>query len=132
MASFESISVPLPILKLKQDIGPSFFLLEQKRPFVHRIASEFRILDKGRLVAGDAISELIDDMVRHHLTAQARSDSLTPARTSLRVQFPFASSSAARRASRLQRPRRASGGDSNHYGQAAGVPLISKLLLMPS
>ncbi|MEC9361612.1 MAG: ABC transporter ATP-binding protein, partial [Pseudomonadota bacterium] len=43
-------------------------LVEQKLPFARRVASEFRILDKGRLVASGAIAGLTDDIVRKHLT----------------------------------------------------------------
>ena len=43
-------------------------LVEQKLPFARRVASEFRILDKGRSVAGGAISELNDNDIREHLT----------------------------------------------------------------
>jgi urea transport system ATP-binding protein len=56
------------ILKLNEDTGLTVLLVEQKLPFARRVASEFRILDKGRLVAEGAIGALSDDMVRHHLT----------------------------------------------------------------
>ncbi|AXQ27526.1 urea ABC transporter ATP-binding subunit UrtE [Solimonas sp. K1W22B-7] len=56
------------ILRLNQDTGLTVLLVEQKLPFARRVASEFRILDKGRVVASGAINQLSDDMVRHHLT----------------------------------------------------------------
>ncbi|MGQ0621117.1 MAG: urea ABC transporter ATP-binding subunit UrtE [Panacagrimonas sp.] len=56
------------ILRLNADTGLTVLIVEQKLPFVRRIASDFRILDKGRYVAGGAIGELTDEMVRHHLT----------------------------------------------------------------
>ena len=56
------------ILRLNQDHGLTVLLVEQKLPFARRVASEFRVLDKGRFVVGGAISELTDDLVRHHLT----------------------------------------------------------------
>lgn len=56
------------IIRLNEEIGLTVLLVEQKLPFARRVASEFRILDKGRLVAQGAIAELNDDMVRHHLT----------------------------------------------------------------
>jgi urea transport system ATP-binding protein len=56
------------ILRLNKETGLTVLLVEQKLPFARRVASEFRILDKGRLVAGGAISELSDEMVKHHLT----------------------------------------------------------------
>jgi urea transport system ATP-binding protein len=56
------------ILRLNQEQQLTVLIVEQKLPFVRRIASDFRILDKGRHVAGGAISELTDEMVRRHLT----------------------------------------------------------------
>jgi urea transport system ATP-binding protein len=56
------------ILKLNDEIGLTVLLVEQKLPFARRVASEFRILDKGRAVAGGAIDELSDDDIREHLT----------------------------------------------------------------
>jgi urea transport system ATP-binding protein len=56
------------ILRLNAETGLTVLLVEQKLPFARRVASEFRILDKGRLVAGGAIGALGDDIVRQHLT----------------------------------------------------------------
>jgi urea transport system ATP-binding protein len=56
------------ILRLNKEAGLTVLLVEQKLPFARRIASDFRILDKGRLVAGGKIGELSDEMVKHHLT----------------------------------------------------------------
>jgi urea transport system ATP-binding protein len=56
------------ILRLNKEAGLTVLLVEQKLPFARRIASEFRILDKGRLVAGGKIGELTDEMVKQHLT----------------------------------------------------------------
>jgi urea transport system ATP-binding protein len=56
------------ILRLNKDSGLTVLLVEQKLPFARRVASDFRILDKGRLVAAGKIGELSDDMVKHHLT----------------------------------------------------------------
>ena len=56
------------ILRLNQDTGLTVLLVEQKLPFARRVASEFRILDKGRVVAQGAIGALSDDLVKHHLT----------------------------------------------------------------
>jgi urea transport system ATP-binding protein len=56
------------ILRLNKEAGLTVLLVEQKLPFARRIASEFRILDKGRLVAGGQIDALTDEMVKHHLT----------------------------------------------------------------
>ncbi len=43
-------------------------LVEQKLPFARRVASEFRILEKGRCIAGGSIGELTDDLVHAHLS----------------------------------------------------------------
>jgi urea transport system ATP-binding protein len=54
--------------KLNREQGLTILLVEQKLPFARRVASEFRIIDKGRLVVGGQINELSDDLVMHHLT----------------------------------------------------------------
>jgi len=56
------------ILRLNRDANLTVLLIEQKLPFARRVASEFRMLDKGRVVAKGAIGELTDDLVRQHLT----------------------------------------------------------------
>jgi urea transport system ATP-binding protein len=56
------------ILRLNREANLTVLLVEQKLPFARRVASEFRIIDKGRIVASDKISALTDDLVRHHLT----------------------------------------------------------------
>lgn len=56
------------ILRLNREANLTVLLVEQKLPFARRVASEFRILDKGRVVAGGKIPELTDEMVRQHLT----------------------------------------------------------------
>ena len=56
------------ILRLNSETGVTGLLVEQKLPFARRVASEFRILDKGRAVAGGAIGELSDDDIRQHLS----------------------------------------------------------------
>jgi len=56
------------ILRLNKEQGLTVLIVEQKLPFVRRVASDFFILDKGRNVAGGAIGELTDEMVKHHLT----------------------------------------------------------------
>jgi urea transport system ATP-binding protein len=56
------------ILRLNKEANLTVLLVEQKLPFARRVASEFRILDKGRVVASGKIPELTDDLVRQHLT----------------------------------------------------------------
>ena len=56
------------ILRLNKELGVTVLLVEQKLPFARRVASEFRILEKGRCVAAGAIGELTDDVVHAHLS----------------------------------------------------------------
>ena len=56
------------ILRLNRERALTVLLVEQKLPFARRVASEFRILEKGRCVAGGPIAELTDDVVRAHLS----------------------------------------------------------------
>jgi len=55
------------ILSLNRDTGVTVLLVEQKLPFARRVASEFRILEKGRLVAAGDIRTLTDEVVHAHL-----------------------------------------------------------------
>jgi urea transport system ATP-binding protein len=48
--------------------GLTVLLVEQKLPFARRVASDVRILDKGRLVMSGGIAELTDELVQRHLT----------------------------------------------------------------
>jgi len=56
------------ILKLNEETGLTVLLVEQKLPFARRVASDFRILEKGRCITSGAIGELSDDLVRAHLS----------------------------------------------------------------
>jgi urea transport system ATP-binding protein len=56
------------IQKLNREEGLTVLLVEQKLPFARRLASEFNILDKGRMVMSGKIGELSDEIVKHHLT----------------------------------------------------------------
>ena len=40
----------------------------QKLPFARRVASDFSVLEKGRVVASGPIEGLTDDVVKNHLT----------------------------------------------------------------
>jgi len=53
---------------LNREEGLTVLLVEQKLPFARRIASHFRILDKGRVMASGRIGELSDALVGQHLT----------------------------------------------------------------
>ncbi|MFT3905086.1 MAG: urea ABC transporter ATP-binding subunit UrtE [Steroidobacteraceae bacterium] len=56
------------IMRLNREVGLTVLLVEQKLPFARRVASEVRILDKGRLVVSGGIGLLTDELVRQHLT----------------------------------------------------------------
>jgi urea transport system ATP-binding protein len=56
------------ILRLNREAKLTVLLVEQKLPFARRVASEFRIIDKGRIVGGGDIAALTDDLVHRHLT----------------------------------------------------------------
>lgn len=56
------------LLRLNEEQRLTVLLVEQKLPFARRVGSEFRIIDKGRMVAGGAIGELSDELIRAHLT----------------------------------------------------------------
>ena len=56
------------ILRLNREAKLTVLLVEQKLPFARRVASEFRIIDKGRIVGAGPIAALTDDLVHQHLT----------------------------------------------------------------
>ena len=56
------------LLTLNRDAGVTLLLVEQQLRFARRIASDFRLLEKGRCVAGGPIAELSDALVRAHLS----------------------------------------------------------------
>ncbi|MEO5822211.1 MAG: urea ABC transporter ATP-binding subunit UrtE [Vicinamibacteraceae bacterium] len=56
------------LLRLNRDEGLTILLVEQKLPFARRVASDFSVLEKGRVVASGTIDGLTDDVVKNHLT----------------------------------------------------------------
>lgn len=56
------------IRRLNREQGLTVLLVEQKLPFARRLADTFCILDRGRAVAGGAMAELNDVLVRQYLT----------------------------------------------------------------
>jgi urea transport system ATP-binding protein len=52
---------------LNEQAGVTVLLVEQKLPFARRVASEFRLMEKGRIVTGGPISALSDELVNRHL-----------------------------------------------------------------
>src|SRR5690606_1740623 len=56
------------IIRLNREQGLTVLLVEQKLPFARRVATDFRIIEKGRIVAADRIENLTDELTRRHLT----------------------------------------------------------------
>lgn len=55
------------IMKLNREAGVTVLLVEQKLTFARRVATDYRILEKGRCVAQGAIDAITDDVVRDYL-----------------------------------------------------------------
>jgi len=55
------------LLALNRETRLTVLLVEQQLAFARRVASDFRILEKGRCVAGGRIDELTDDLVSRYL-----------------------------------------------------------------
>ena len=56
------------ILRLNRELGMTVLVVEQKLPFVRRVASHFHIMSKGAVVASDAMSGLTEALVKEHLS----------------------------------------------------------------
>ena len=56
------------ILRLNRDLGLTVLVVEQKLPFVHKVASHFHIMSKGNIVASGSMDELTDEIVAEHLS----------------------------------------------------------------
>ncbi|MBA1146460.1 urea ABC transporter ATP-binding subunit UrtE [Ectothiorhodospiraceae bacterium WFHF3C12] len=56
------------IRRLNREQGLTVLLVEQKLPFARRVADNFTILDRGRVMATGAMGELSDELVKNHLT----------------------------------------------------------------
>jgi urea transport system ATP-binding protein len=54
--------------ELKNELGISVLLVEQKLPFARRVADDFYIMEKGSVVAQGDIEALTDDLVQQHLS----------------------------------------------------------------
>jgi urea transport system ATP-binding protein len=52
---------------LNRETRLTVLLVEQKLPFARRVATDLRVLDKGRLVIADRIGALTDELVHAHL-----------------------------------------------------------------
>ena len=56
------------IRRLNREEGLTVILVEQKLAFARSTASDFHILERGRVVAGGAIADLTDALVQAHLS----------------------------------------------------------------
>lgn len=55
------------ILKLNEEEGLTVILVEQKLGFARRVGKEFRLMEKGRVVASDKMANLNDELIRQYL-----------------------------------------------------------------
>lgn len=55
------------ILKLNAEEGLTVILIEQKLGFARRVGKEFRLMEKGRIVAADKMENLNDDLIKQYL-----------------------------------------------------------------
>lgn len=56
------------IIKIKNELGVTILIVEQKLPFARKVADQFFIMDRGRGVAMGAMAELNENMVKQYLT----------------------------------------------------------------
>lgn len=56
------------LLKLNREEKLTVLLVEQKLPFARRVGDRFCILDRGRVVAENAMNQLDDELIRRYLT----------------------------------------------------------------
>ncbi|WP_317931802.1 urea ABC transporter ATP-binding subunit UrtE [Halioxenophilus sp. WMMB6] len=55
------------ITKLNREENLTVILVEQKLGFARRVGQEFRLMEKGRVVAANKMSELSDELIKQHL-----------------------------------------------------------------
>ncbi|MBD5769643.1 urea ABC transporter ATP-binding subunit UrtE [Marinomonas colpomeniae] len=55
------------ILKLNAEDGLTVILVEQKLGFARRVGKEFRLIEKGRVVASDKMENLDDSLIKQYL-----------------------------------------------------------------
>lgn len=56
------------IVRLNQELNMTVIVVEQKLPFVRRVAKQFFIMNKGAIVAHDDMSALTESLVTEHLS----------------------------------------------------------------
>lgn len=60
------------VIRLNRETGLTVLLAEQKLAFARKIARQFSIMEKGRIVASGPIAELTNDLAQHHLAVQRK------------------------------------------------------------
>ncbi len=55
------------IVKLNREENLTVILVEQKLGFARRVGEEFRLMERGRVVASDKMANLNDELIRQHL-----------------------------------------------------------------
>ena len=55
------------ITKLNREENLTVILVEQKLGFARKVGQDFRLMEKGRVVAANKMSELNDDLIKQHL-----------------------------------------------------------------
>ena len=56
------------VVRLNREFGMTVLLVEQKLPFVRRVADRFAIMTKGAIVARGGLDALTDALIEEHLT----------------------------------------------------------------
>jgi urea transport system ATP-binding protein len=56
------------IVRLNRELGLTVLVVEQKLPFVRRVASHFHIMNKGSIVASGAMEDLSESLISEHLS----------------------------------------------------------------
>ena len=56
------------VVRLNRELGMTVLLVEQKLPFVRRVADRFTIMTKGSIVADGPLAALTDALIEEHLT----------------------------------------------------------------
>ena len=56
------------VTRLNRELGMTVLLVEQKLPFVRRVADRFAIMTKGAIVADGSLDALSDGLIEEHLT----------------------------------------------------------------
>lgn len=56
------------IMQLNQTLGMTVIVVEQKLPFVRRVAESFHIMNKGSMVASGPMTDLTEALISEHLS----------------------------------------------------------------